>query len=354
MAVKSAFGRKGVIVAEPGDYAASQVTNDSSVAGASLQHALDNLNTELAARPRLAGDLGGTPEQPQVVGLRGRALADTAPNDGDRLYWNATAQQWEPRAGAALAPALGAVYDVNFAELPAQTFTAAGQYTIDGLAWWMKGALASQINALEPGAGLRLSFVTDNDGGGRPASNVNTTYNWRACFMPFAQIPGFNPLAPTIIRWVSTHATSGLNAGVTGWGGIVSAAASAANLTAAERDTYHLVGTPHGTISGTTNAVDFVRTDNQQSPGNATPTATINANGAHEYGLHLNGRVSYEYVAPTPWAGLWTEDPSVMSSVAPWRGPLRPNMGFLFIMGGQLSALPVYIKRLRIEQPRMG
>lgn len=33
-----------------------------------------------------------------AVSLQGRAVADTAPDDGDALVWNATAEQWEPAA----------------------------------------------------------------------------------------------------------------------------------------------------------------------------------------------------------------------------------------------------------------
>lgn len=47
--VLSVFGRGGAVVAVPGDYAASQVTNDSTVAGAAVDDALDALKGAIAA-----------------------------------------------------------------------------------------------------------------------------------------------------------------------------------------------------------------------------------------------------------------------------------------------------------------
>ena len=43
--VDSVFARTGNVVAELGDYTASKVTNDSSVSGATVKDALNNLNT---------------------------------------------------------------------------------------------------------------------------------------------------------------------------------------------------------------------------------------------------------------------------------------------------------------------
>lgn len=47
--VASVFGRTGAVVAAAGDYAASQVTNDSAVAGTGVSGALNTLNTGKAA-----------------------------------------------------------------------------------------------------------------------------------------------------------------------------------------------------------------------------------------------------------------------------------------------------------------
>lgn len=49
-AVSSVFGRTGAVVAAASDYDASQVDNDSAVAGVTVAAALDQLNTDLAAK----------------------------------------------------------------------------------------------------------------------------------------------------------------------------------------------------------------------------------------------------------------------------------------------------------------
>jgi len=50
-----------------------------------------------------------------AVSLQGKAVADTAPDDGDALVWNATAEQWEPAAveGTGGATALDDLTDVT-------------------------------------------------------------------------------------------------------------------------------------------------------------------------------------------------------------------------------------------------
>lgn len=48
-AVTSVFGRTGAVVAQLGDYAASLITNDSGVAGATVKAALDALAASIAA-----------------------------------------------------------------------------------------------------------------------------------------------------------------------------------------------------------------------------------------------------------------------------------------------------------------
>lgn len=54
------------------------------------------------------GDLGSTYPNPVVVGLQGRALAATAPSDGQVLGWNDGAARWEPTT-----PSSGAVASVT-------------------------------------------------------------------------------------------------------------------------------------------------------------------------------------------------------------------------------------------------
>lgn len=45
----------------------------------------------------LGGDISSAPGTAVVVGLQGRAVANTAPSSGQAMAWNATAQRWEPQ-----------------------------------------------------------------------------------------------------------------------------------------------------------------------------------------------------------------------------------------------------------------
>jgi len=56
----------------------------------------DNTNAIWVA---LAGDVSGTPESVQVTALRGRSIANTAPNGGNVLRWNSSLSRWEPSPG---------------------------------------------------------------------------------------------------------------------------------------------------------------------------------------------------------------------------------------------------------------
>ena len=60
--VTSVFGRQGAVVAVAGDYAASQVTNDSGVAGVYVSNALDNLSAAAPNLHAVTHKPGGTDE----------------------------------------------------------------------------------------------------------------------------------------------------------------------------------------------------------------------------------------------------------------------------------------------------
>lgn len=57
-AVDSVFGRAGAVVAEPGDYDAGQVFNDSGVGGANVAEALDALDFDIVALQQALATLG--------------------------------------------------------------------------------------------------------------------------------------------------------------------------------------------------------------------------------------------------------------------------------------------------------
>lgn len=58
--VESVFGRGPVVVAEAGDYAASEVSNDSGVTGSTVADALDNLETAISGAGAVASVFGRT------------------------------------------------------------------------------------------------------------------------------------------------------------------------------------------------------------------------------------------------------------------------------------------------------
>lgn len=63
---------------------------------------LANTNLANATRPglvQLAGDLTTPYSAPKVVGIQGRAVASTAPTNGQVLTWNTSTTSWGPAAG---------------------------------------------------------------------------------------------------------------------------------------------------------------------------------------------------------------------------------------------------------------
>jgi hypothetical protein len=93
----------------------------------------------------------------------------------------------------------GAVYSVDFTALTAQPTLVPGPVTIDGLRWWLKGALRGpveggviQSSSLEPGAGLHIRSNFGSEG------SPTLTYHLRY-FLRLSAITGYNPLAPAIV-----------------------------------------------------------------------------------------------------------------------------------------------------------
>lgn len=105
--ITSVFGRTGAIIAEPGDYNASQVDYDNITSGlmaTDVQNAIDELQTNKAD---LAGQIGGTAISPDVRGIRetsGPTLLDIgAISDGEYLRRSGTSLIGDiPSGGASL------------------------------------------------------------------------------------------------------------------------------------------------------------------------------------------------------------------------------------------------------------
>ena len=94
-AVNSVFGRNGVVTSQTGDYTFGQIAGTIA-------------STQL---PGASGDLSGTLTAATVTGIQSRAVANTAPSNGQALAWNGA--QWAPAtiagggSGATMASQLG-------------------------------------------------------------------------------------------------------------------------------------------------------------------------------------------------------------------------------------------------------
>lgn len=79
-AVSSVFGRTGAVTSQAGDYSFWQISG--SVGPSQL--------------PGAGGDVGGTLTAATVTGIQNRAVANTAPANGQALVWNSGASAWQP------------------------------------------------------------------------------------------------------------------------------------------------------------------------------------------------------------------------------------------------------------------
>ncbi len=78
--VDSVFGRTGTVMAQSGDYTFGQISG--AVASSQL--------------PGAAGDVNGSLTAATVTGIQNRAVASTAPANGQALVWNSGASAWQP------------------------------------------------------------------------------------------------------------------------------------------------------------------------------------------------------------------------------------------------------------------
>lgn len=142
-AVDSVFGRVGVVVAQSGDYDASEVANDSSVAGASVK---DALNTLLASGGSVASVFG---RSGVVVAVSGDYDASEVNNDS-------------AVTGASVAAALNTL---NTQSIPlsrlAQSGAANNQYpSWNGAAWVATTPLTAPAN---PADNSKVAIATNGD-----------------------------------------------------------------------------------------------------------------------------------------------------------------------------------------------
>jgi hypothetical protein len=79
-AVTSVFGRSGAVMGQTGDYGFGQISG--SIVSSQL--------------PNAGGDVTGTLTVATVTGIQNRAVANTAPANGQALVWNSGASAWQP------------------------------------------------------------------------------------------------------------------------------------------------------------------------------------------------------------------------------------------------------------------
>ena len=92
--VTSVFGRTGVVTSLTGDYTFGQIAG--TVGSSQL--------------PGASGDLSGTLTAATVTGIQSRAVANTAPSNGQALLWNSASSAWQPGTVAGSGGAITSVF----------------------------------------------------------------------------------------------------------------------------------------------------------------------------------------------------------------------------------------------------
>lgn len=167
-AVASVFGRVGAVVAQLGDYLASQVTNDSGVAGATVAAALNTLAA-------VGGQLAGSLPNPSVVGITvtgPTALAIGAVADGQVLQRvAATVVGATPIVGPADPGDNGKIPRASAGNFVYVAGAASDLLTWDGAQWGGAKLVNASVDAAAAIAGTKIA----PDFG---AQNVVTTGNF--------------------------------------------------------------------------------------------------------------------------------------------------------------------------------
>ena len=203
------------VVAEPGDYDAAKIFNDSGVIGENAATAFADLEDQLSRKIHLAGDLGGTLTAPRVQGAYGRPIQDIAPGDGDYLFYSKLRQRWEPRARlrTQVTPyvwkQLWALSDIA----SAGSASAVGLNTIGGVPLYVKGSILSDSFhdlsiSWQPGL-ISISIVYKEGIQGIGGPKCFGPHIW----MPYKGLPGYVQGCPVLLTG-RLRQTAGLDTGV--------------------------------------------------------------------------------------------------------------------------------------------
>lgn len=213
--------------------------------------------------------------------------------------------------------AMGAIYEVDFAALSSQSVPSPGAYTIDGITWYSKGTGSAQpynrntAASLVHGSGLRVSVIaTSSQAGYLPATAQHDggVVNDKAWFLPFASVPGYNPLAPVTVQyrfgpcaWQADRPTL--------LGGIVKSTSDGVGLISADSPYATLLGVKWAD-PGTAPTTVMVRGGTAAggaSPGSAPPSTGTVINGLQDAVCTLarmQTRFTTAIVNPAAVAGL--------------------------------------------------
>jgi hypothetical protein len=102
------------------------------------------------------GDLSGSYPSPVVDGIQGRAVASTAPTNGQALAWNNSTQQWEPTS---ISVGSGTVTSITAGTgLTGGTITTSGTIAVDFGAGATQAAPGNHTHAISGVSGLQTAL----------------------------------------------------------------------------------------------------------------------------------------------------------------------------------------------------
>lgn len=173
--VSSVFGRIGTVIASLGDYAASLVSNDSSVSGTTVKDALQNLATAISAKFTLPG--GGTssqylrgdgtlatfPSLARTKSTQSTSLVSSTSGGGTQISSTKSSQVRHTVSSSATATIGGAATSYVVLETAATNSATAGDWTeIGRVGTENTVTLAIVLNSISKGVGM---LVADLDPG---------------------------------------------------------------------------------------------------------------------------------------------------------------------------------------------